>query len=156
MVVLEEVTVIHAPIDRCFDLSRSIDLHVQSTSRTGERAVAGKTSGLIESGQQVTWRAKHFGIWQEFTSKITVFDRPRYFRDEMIRGAFRLFEHDHFFVELSDGVTEMRDVLRFAAPVPLLGRIAEMFLQPYLRRFLRERNEMLRESAESESWRQFL
>lgn len=155
MVVLEEVTRINAPIERCFDLSRSIDLHVQSTARTGERAVAGVTSGLILQGDEVTWRAKHFGIWQEFTSRIRAMDSPRYFRDEMVRGAFRSFEHDHFFVELSDGATEMRDVLRFAAPVPLLGRVAEIGLRPYIRRFLRERNGVIREAAEGDGWRQF-
>lgn len=155
MVVLEEVTRIRAPIERCFDLSRSIDLHVQSTAETGERAVAGVTSGLIGLGDQVTWRAKHLGIWQEFTSQITAMDRPRYFQDRMIRGAFRWFEHDHFFAE-RDGVTEMRDVLRFAAPVPVLGRIAEIFLRPYLSRFLRERNVLIKHAAESEDWRRFV
>jgi ligand-binding SRPBCC domain-containing protein len=97
MVVLEQVTLLEAPIERCFDLSRSIDLHMASTTRTGEKAIAGKTSGLIGLDEQVTWRAKHFGVWQEFTSKITAFNRPHHFRDEMIRGAFRSFEHDHYF-----------------------------------------------------------
>ena len=156
MVELEEITRIRAPIERCFDLSRSIDLHVQSTAKTGERAVAGVTSGLIGLGEQVTWRAKHMGVWREFTSKIAAMDRPRYFRDVMIRGAFRSFKHDHFFVELGDGVTEMRDVLRFAAPVPLLGRIVEMFLRPYLSRFLRERNEVIQAAAEGEELRRFV
>jgi ligand-binding SRPBCC domain-containing protein len=155
MVVLEEVTRIRAPMERCFDLSRSIDLHLQSTAGTGERAVAGVTSGLIGLDEQVTWRAKHLGVWQEFTSKITAMDRPTYFRDEMVRGAFRSFEHDHFFAE-RDGVTEMRDVLRFAAPVPLLGQVAEILLRSYLRRFLRERNEVLKRVCEGEEWRRFL
>jgi ligand-binding SRPBCC domain-containing protein len=156
MVELEEVTRIRAPIERCFDLSRSIDLHVQSTAETGERAVAGVTSGVIRLGEQVTWRAKHLGVWQEFTSKITAMDRPKYFRDEMVRGAFRSFEHDHFFAELGNGVTEMRDVLRFAAPVPLLGRVAEIFLRRYLKGFLRERNKVIQEAAEGEGWRRFV
>jgi ligand-binding SRPBCC domain-containing protein len=154
-VVLEEVTRIRAPIERCFDLSRSIDLHLQSTAGTGERAVAGVTSGLIGLDEEVTWRAKHLGVWQELTSKITAMDRPTYFRDEMVRGAFRSFEHDHCFAE-RDGVTEMRDVLRFAAPVPVLGRVAEIWLRSYLRRFLRERNEALKRVCEGEEWRRFL
>lgn len=156
MVELEEATRIRAPIERCFDLSRSIDLHVQSTTKTGERAVAGVTSGLIGLGEQVTWRAKHLGVWQEFTSKVTALDHPRYFRDVMVRGTFRSFEHDHFFVELGNGVTEMRDVLRFAAPIPLLGRIAEIFLRPYLSGFLRERNQVIQAAAEGEEWRRFV
>lgn len=155
MVALKETTIIRAPAERCFDLSRSIDLHLVSTRRTGERAIGGVTSGLIGLGEQVTWRARHFGIWQELTSKITKMDRPNYFRDEMIRGTFRSFEHDHSFAE-RDGVTEMCDVLRFAAPIPVLGRVAETVLRPYFRRFLRERNEVLKRIAEGEEWRRFL
>jgi ligand-binding SRPBCC domain-containing protein len=156
MVSLQEITIIHAPIQRCFDLSRSIDLHLLSTASTGERAVAGATSGLIGLGGWVTWRAKHFGIWQELTSEITALDSPKYFQDTMLRGAFRFFQHDHYFVERGNGVTEMRDVLRFAAPVPLLGRISEIFLRPYLSRFLRKRNELLKKVAESEDFQRFL
>ena len=49
---------IAAPIDVVFDLARSIDLHVQSTAQTNERAVAGRTSGLIGLGEEVTWRRR--------------------------------------------------------------------------------------------------
>lgn len=57
-------TIIRAPIDRCFDLSRSIDLHKVSTEQTNEEAIDGVTSGLISLDESVTWRAKHFGIDQ--------------------------------------------------------------------------------------------
>jgi hypothetical protein len=48
-------TVIRAPIERCFDLSRTIDLHMRSTEETQEIAVAGVTTGLIGLGEEVTW-----------------------------------------------------------------------------------------------------
>ena len=44
MPVIDISTVIAAPIERCFDLSRSIDLHLESMSHTNERAVAGVVS----------------------------------------------------------------------------------------------------------------
>ncbi|RED52621.1 hypothetical protein [Cohnella lupini] len=62
---------IKAPIQVCFDLSRSIDLHMESISHTNERAVKGRTSGLIELGETVTWEATHFGIRQQLTSLAT-------------------------------------------------------------------------------------
>jgi hypothetical protein len=40
-------TIINAPIEKVFDLSRNIDLHIESTKQTGERAIAGRTSGLL-------------------------------------------------------------------------------------------------------------
>jgi ligand-binding SRPBCC domain-containing protein len=147
---IELTTVIAAPRERCFDLARSIDLHLQSTSATGETAVAGRTSGLIEMGEEVTWRARHFGVWQHFTSRITAYDRPAHFRDSMTRGAFRSFEHDHFFTEMPDGRTRMRDVMVFHAPLGPLGRLVEKLgLTRYLTRFLANRNRVIRQAAES-------
>lgn len=146
---IELTTEIAAPIQRCFDLARSVDLHVQSTSATHERAVAGVTSGLIGLHQEVTWRAKHFGVYQHFTSRITAFDGPRHFRDEMVRGAFKRFAHDHHFDE-REGITRMRDVLVFEAPLGPLGRVAEtLILTRYLTRFVRERNAVIKRVAEA-------
>ena len=136
-------TLIAAPIAVCFDAARDLDLHVESMAHTGERAVGGRTSGLIELHEEVTWRGRHFGVVQHFTSRITAFDRPRHFRDEMQRGAFRSFVHDHYFVE-ENGVTRMTDVLAFAAPLGILGRIAEtLFLRRYLERLLTARGKTI-------------
>jgi ligand-binding SRPBCC domain-containing protein len=109
MPVIKTELRVHAPIDVVFDLSRSIDLHKISTAHTNEEAVAGKTSGLISMGESVTWRARHFGISQLLTSKITAFDPPFHFTDEMVSGAFKSFTHGHFFRE-QEGVTIMTDV----------------------------------------------
>jgi len=140
---------IAAPPATCFDLARSVDAHVASASASGERAVAGVTSGLLGPGDQVTWRGRHFGITQELTSRITAFDRPRHFRDEMVRGAFRSLVHDHYFDQIPAG-TRMRDVFEFTAPLGILGRLAERaVLTAYLRRFLEERAQVLKRMAES-------
>src|SRR5271154_4165466 len=127
MITLREITVIQAPVERCFDMARSVEVHLAGNIHWGEQAVAsgGVTSGLIGLGQRVTWRAKHFGVWQNLTSEITAMDRPAHFQDRMIRGAFRFMEHDHFFRPLPEGETEMMDVFCFAAPLPVLGRLTE-------------------------------
>ena len=149
-------TLIRAPIERCFDLSLSIDAHVASTARTGERAVAGVTRGLIGLGQEVTWRARHFFVEQELTTRITALDRPRHFRDSMVRGAFARFDHDHDF-EAEGECTRMTDRFDFDAPLGPIGRFADwLFLDRYMERFLQERNELLRITAESDGWRRFL
>src|SRR5215208_2113557 len=99
MVTLDEVTIIHAPIERCFDLSRSVEAHVKANVHWRESAIAagGVTSGLVDLGQRVTWRARHFGIRQTLTSEITAMRRPEYFQVTMIRGAFRSMVDDHLF-----------------------------------------------------------
>ena len=159
MVTLDEITVIRAPIERCFDLARSVEVHLAGNVHCGESAVAaaGVTSGLVDLGQRVTWRAKHFGMWHELTSEITSSYRPLYFQDRMLRGPFRFMEHDHFFRILSAGSTEMKDVFRFAAPLPILGRLAETsVLCRYMQGLLRERSDVIKEIAESPDWSKYL
>jgi len=141
-------TWIAAPPERCFDAARDLDLHVKSLRHTNERAVGGRTSGLIELGEEVTWRARHFGVTQHFTSRVTAFDRPRSFQDAMQRGVFRSFVHDHYF-EPDGAGTKMTDVLVFAAPLGILGRMAEaLVLRGYLERLLRTRAAVIKNACE--------
>ncbi len=156
MSIVVTVTEIHAPIERVFDLSRSVDLHTESAGSTRETAIAGVTSGLLAYGQEVTWRGKHFGIWQELTSRITAFSRPDHLRDSMVRGAFKRFDHDHFFVS-REGITVMKDVFDFNVPLGLLGSAVDaLALNSYMRRFIAERNKVIKRTAESEDWKRFL
>lgn len=146
---IELITSIHAPIEKVFDLSRSIDLHMESTKQTGEQAIAGKTSGLIGLGETVTWRAKHFGIWQTLSSKITEFDRPNLFVDEMVSGAFKSIRHDHHFTAWGDQ-TIMKDIFEFESPLGILGRIFnKLTLTRYMTKLLKERNRVIKKVAES-------
>src|ERR1035441_2203119 len=89
MIRIEETTVIDAPIDRCFDLSRSVEVHLVANVHCGEQALAvgGVTSGLVDFSQEVTWRAKHFGVWQNLTSKTTALEPPSYFQVTMIQRS---------------------------------------------------------------------
>jgi len=148
MPVIILYTQVNAPIEKVFDLARSIDLHMKSTQQTGERAIAGRTSGLIELGETVTWRAKHFGIWQNLTSKITEFNYPNYFVDEMQSGAFKSFRHEHHFAWV-DGHTVMKDVFVFESPLGMIGRLFNrLVLKRYMTDFLVERNKVIKAAAE--------
>ena len=159
MQLIELETEIAASPERCFLLSLSIDLHMDSTAPTRERAIAGVTHGIIGPNQTVTWRGRHFGLMLTHTSLIDRYDPPIYFRDVMIKGHFRSFEHEHFFEPTKDGGTIMRDRLAFKAPFGMVGRLAErLVLRSYLTQFLRQRDAAIRRVAESPSgeWRQYL
>jgi ligand-binding SRPBCC domain-containing protein len=150
MPIIELATHINAPIEKCFDAARSIDVHMASTQQTGETAIAGRTSGLIELGESVTWRAKHFGIWQNLTSKVTEMEYPNYFVDEMVKGAFKSFRHEHYFYPIKDQ-TLMKDVFMFESPLGLLGMAANFyFLKDYMEKLLEQRNLVIKETAERE------
>lgn len=143
------VTEIAAPVEVCFDLARDIDFHTRSLADTGERAVGGRVTGLIELGESVTWEARHLGVRQRLTAEVTAFDRPAYFRDVMTRGAFRSFAHDHRF-ELRAGGTVMTDEVEFRSPLGPVGWLVDrLFLTGYLRRLLEGRCRAIKRQAEA-------
>ncbi|HTJ50811.1 MAG TPA: SRPBCC family protein [Cyclobacteriaceae bacterium] len=149
-------TIIKAPIEICFDLSRSIDLHQHSTQQTQEKAIAGRTTGLIGLNEFVTWRATHFLITQKLTSKITVFNRPYSFTDVMIEGAFKSIHHDHVF-ESSGDRTLMTDHFSYEVPGGVIGSLFNtIILKHYMKRLLVKRNEVIKTTAESNEWKRFL
>ena len=156
MLIIRLFTSIAAPPERVFDLARSIDAHQQSAEGTHERAVAGVTRGLIGLGDEVTWEARHFGVKQRLTVRITGFERPARFQDIMVAGAFQSMKHDHEFIARPPG-TLMVDRFEFESPFGPLGRMADrLFLFGYLRRFLVRRNRVLKALAESEDWKRYV
>ncbi|MBA4853980.1 SRPBCC family protein [Emticicia sp. BO119] len=149
-------TLIHAPAELCYDLSLSVDLHQLSTAKTKEHVVDGVRKGVMKLGESVTWRAKHFGIWQELTTKITEAHRPLYFIDEMQKGSFKSLLHKHHFIQTDEG-TSMKDIFMFESPLGILGKIVnKVVLENYLKGFLIERNQCIKEIAESGKWREIL
>jgi hypothetical protein len=159
MIHFEEITLIHAPIERVFDLSRSVEVHLLANVHENEQALAtgGVTTGLIGPGEQVTWRAKHFGFWHDLTSKATVVESPNYFQVTMVEGIFRSMQADHLFRTLPSGLTELRDIFKIAARLPIIGPIAEaLFLRRYMITLNRERNAVIKQLAESDDWQRYL
>lgn len=141
-------TIIKADIETVFDLARDIDLHQKSASQTNETAVAGKTSGLIEEGESVTWRAKHLGFYQTHTSKIIEIQKPHQFTDIMLEGTFKSFKHQHIF-KTNANKTIMINILEFESPFGVIGKIFNfIFLKNYLKNFLLKRNKIIKTLAE--------
>ncbi|NAS29566.1 cell division protein [Flavobacteriaceae bacterium R38] len=139
-----------------FDLSRSIDLHKISTKHTNEEAIAGRTSGLIELNESVTWKAKHFGVTQKLTSKIIEFEKPNHFTDEMVEGVFKKFRHEHHFSSFENG-TLMIDIFDYESPFRILGQIADkLFLKKYMINLLNKRNLVIKDFTESEKWKEII
>lgn len=156
MAVINLTTGINAPIQRCFDLSRSIDLHQVSTKGSNEKAIAGRTSGLIEEGEFVTWEATHFLLRQKLSTLIIKVNAPEYFFDRMIDGPFMSMEHSHSFHE-GKGNTIMTDVFNYKVPLGMMGKLFDkIILKKYMTKLLTDRNEVIRETAESEEWKKFI
>ena len=147
---------IAAPAERVFDLSRNISLHRISMQHTGEQAIAGVTSGLIQLNETVTWQAKHLFKNRVLKVQITQMQPFHFFEDEMQEGDFVLMKHAHHFKPVENGVI-MIDLFRFETPYGWLGKIMNsIFLTRYMQQLLEQRNKVIKVYAETEKWKTVL
>ncbi|PBI84247.1 hypothetical protein BSF41_43460 [Flavobacterium sp. ACN2] len=148
MTTINLTTKINASKQIVFDASRNIDIHQQSASPTKEKAIEGVTSGLINLDETITWRGKHFGFYITHKSRITAMNFYDYFVDEMEKGKFKSFKHEHFFEE-ENGFTIMKDKLQYETPFGIFGKLFDiLFLEKHLTNFLLERNKVLKAVSE--------
>lgn len=153
MFVLRDTILIHAPIERCFQLSTSIEI---VRMELGMTAVAGRTSGLVTGGDTIRWEGRQLGFWNYHVSLISAFEPFTFFQDRMLEGRFRSFEHDHHFEQTPEGIL-LRDELRFTMHFGPVGWIVgQLILVPHIRALLRRRFRLLKTLAESEGWREWL
>lgn len=149
MSIINITTKIKATKQIVFDVSRDIDLHQKSASKSSEIAIAGTTTGLINKGETVTWRGKHFGFFLQHQSIISQMELYSYFVDEQLKGHFKNFKHQHFFEEI-DGQTIMKDVMEYETPFGIFGKLFDLlFLKRHLTNFLIERNACLKLVSET-------
>lgn len=149
-------TIIHAPHQICFDLSRSVALHVMSTSHTNESVVQGRSAGLFEEGDIVTWRARHFGVYQQLTMQVYHVQPYQSFEDKMLKGIFKSIRHQHSFKQEA-GSTIMRDEFYYEMPYGIAGRLFNrVILKKYMTRLLQKRNAVIKDIAESGKWKEVL
>jgi ligand-binding SRPBCC domain-containing protein len=147
---------ISAPIEIVFDLSRNISLHKISMQKTGEEAISGITSGLINLDDTVTWKAKHLFKTRYFTSRIIEMKPFEKFTDKMIRGDFVSFQHEHFF-KVADNGTIVIDIVSFESPHGRIGKLVnKLFLTSYIEKLIKNRNEVIRQYAETDKWKAVL
>jgi len=58
---------------------------------------------------------------------------------------------------VENGIVVMEDVFDYDTPLGFLGRLADqLFLEKYMTRFLEKRNQVVKEFAESERWKEVL
>ena len=92
----------------------------------------------------------------KFTAKITEMKSPDFFIDEMVKGDFKSFHHEHHLKAAENG-TIMIDLLDFETPYGTFGKIVNtLFLKSYLENFLIKRNEVIKDYAETQKWKAIL
>jgi len=156
MCTIHLTTFIAAPIERVFDLSRSISLHKISSAHTNKEAIGGITSGLINKNETVTWKAKHLFKIRYFTTRISEMQSPNFFIDEMQKGDFKSLKHEHHFKKIDNG-TIMIDILNFESPYGIIGKwFNKIYLKNILQKFIVQRNIVIKDYAETGKWKALL
>lgn len=149
MTQIKTSTTINAPIEIVFNNCRNIDIHQYSASKTNEKAIVGRTSGLIDKGETVTWEGKHFGIYIQHESIISEMNFPNYFVDEQLKGQFKSFKHQHFFTQ-KENQTIMTDILDYETPFGFIGKLFDkLLLENHLTNFIIYRNAILKQLSEN-------
>jgi ligand-binding SRPBCC domain-containing protein len=157
MFVVKDSIHVIAPIERCFLLSTSLaiverELKVHPVAGTrGER-----TSGLVVGGDYICWKGWQLGVPQRHVSFISVFEPNRFFRDVMVAGRFKSFQHDHEFTEIG-GQVLLKDTVRFSLSLGLAGRLVGKYIMiPHIRNLMQRRFQLLKRIAESDERRNYL
>lgn len=156
MPIIHLTTFVAAPVERVFDLSRSVDFHKHSMSKYKEQPVGATINGLLSKDSEVTWKARHLFKERILKTKVTFFERPHRFTDEQITGDFGMMKHEHFFKPCDNG-TIMIDIFRFESPYKILGKVInKIYLTRYMKVLLEERNKALKEVAEGGRWKNYI
>jgi ligand-binding SRPBCC domain-containing protein len=104
--------------------------------------ILGENSTIQKWGTLIDYRLRIRGIPVRWQSEISVWDPPRRFVDKQIRGPYRLWVHEHKFIEDAGG-TRVEDHVRYSVPG---GSIVQKWLvAPDLQRIFRYRHDALRQ-----------
>ena len=149
-------TFIAAPMERVFDLCRSVSLHKYSMRNRQEKIIDGPMTGLMNLNDTITWKAKHLFKERILKVKLVQLQRPDFFIDEQVKGDFVMMKHEHYFKPIENG-TIMIDQFHFEIKRGAIGKLVNKFyLEKYLTRLLSERNDVIKKVAETNQWKQFL
>lgn len=128
---LERSMFLPLPIERVFEFFADAENLVRITPPKMGFEIRSELPIAMHEGTQIEYRVTIFGRRLRWRSLISRWDPPRSFVDEQLEGPYKVWIHHHQF-ETRDGGTQIEDVVRYALPCGLLGRV----VHPLVRREL--------------------
>lgn len=98
---------------------------------------------VMREGLRIDYRIRVAGLPMRWTSVITRHDPPHAFVDEMVRGPYARWHHQHVFREVPGG-TEIADEVTYALPFWPLGELGLPFVRRQLAGIFRHREASIR------------
>lgn len=87
----------------------------------------------MTEGTLIEYRLRLMGVPFEWLTRIAVWDPPKEFVDEQVKGPYRTWVHKHLFVETPYG-TRVHDSVTYELPFYPLGELAAPLVHLQLRR----------------------
>lgn len=144
----EHASIIEASVDDVFAFHERRDaLSLLIPPWESIRNVRPATS--LEVGAVARLEQRVGPFWIEIVAEHVAYEHGRLFVDEMRKGPFRSFRHEHRFESHPDGCT-LRDSIEFEPPLGPLGRlVAPMMIVPRLRKMFEYRHYVTQRSLAS-------
>ena len=156
MPVIHLTTIVHAPVERVFNLSRHRGLYVQCMQWHPQKHSASKSLGLLEEGELLSWQAKIFGKNRLFRTKLSQMQPVGFLQQVMPQSNWIHICHQQHFKPLANGAV-MIDEFSFQPAHPAWNNLfLRLLVTPRLRRLLERKNAIMKQVAESEEWKQYL
>ena len=116
--VLDRVSWLPAPRERVFAyFAEPENLRTLSPPSVGLEILSAPP--VLALGSRIEMRIRAGGVPLRWRSEITRFEPPVLFVDDLRRGPYRLWRHQHLLDE-RDGGTSVRDYVRWSPPLPAL------------------------------------
>lgn len=85
----------------------------------------------IKTGAKIFLKVKVPFFQMGWVSEHTEYDYPHMFKDVMIKGPFKKWEHTHIFRE-EDGGASLTDIIEYQPPFKIFGRLGKKFIEAKL------------------------
>jgi ligand-binding SRPBCC domain-containing protein len=120
---------IPAPVGEVWELfSQSANLLQLTPARMAIKIISAPDDRPIYPGQIIEYTIKPlWGVPVRWITEIREVEAEKFFMDKQLKGPYRLWEHQHFFKEIEGGV-EMTDLVHYAIPFGLLGKMTNSIL----------------------------
>lgn len=98
---------------------------------------------VMGAGALIDYTIRLWMVPMVWRTRITAWEPPLRFVDDQIRGPYRLWSHQHTFVEV-DGGTRIEDEVHYLLPFGILGRLVAPLIRLQLARIFRYREATVR------------
>jgi ligand-binding SRPBCC domain-containing protein len=107
--------------------------------------ITSKVDRKAYQGQIITYKVSPVPfVKTNWVTEITAVKEHEFFIDEQRFGPYSMWHHEHFFEELSNGKTLMKDKISYKIPFGFLGAIAQtLFIKKQLQSIFEYREEVL-------------